>query len=71
MVKKIPTVLVEQTKNPHIVRIWCPFCCKWHYHAGAPQEKHLGHRLADCGNKKSPFRDTGYYLKRRERWKIK
>lgn len=39
-------------------KVWCPYCARWHYHGEVN-----GWRVAHCNNEKSPFKQTGYYLK--------
>jgi hypothetical protein len=54
----IPVLLAEADSKDQW-RAWCPFCIKYHHH------RTEGHRVAHCGSdSNSPFRETGYILKR-------
>ena len=56
--KQTPVVLAWPTESSKQVKVWCPYCQKWHYHGSACE----GHRLPHC-TKNTPFSDTGYDLK--------
>ena len=62
MKKNIPTLLGEKIRRrPAIVsqiKVWCEYCDKYHVH-GFPE----GHRVAHCSNQKSPYLQTGYFIK--------
>ena len=62
MKKNIPTLLGEKIRRrPAIVsqiKVWCEYCDKYHVH-GFPE----GHRAAHCSNQKSPYLQTGYFIK--------
>jgi len=61
---KIPILLAEADGNDKW-RVWCPFCVKFHHHRSME-----GIRAAHChDNPDSPFRETGYILKRHPREK--
>lgn len=47
------------------VKVWCPFCRKWHYHgADEGMRKRKGsHRVGHCHHVGSGFRGTGYYIR--------
>ena len=54
--KKPPVLLAVEAACGQL-KVWCPFCDKWHYH-GYPE----GHRVAHCGDVESPYCKTGYYI---------
>ena len=59
----IPIVECEETKDGSQVFFYCLYCKRKHYHGNVKDEDgNLGHRVAHCINKKSPFLHTGYYL---------
>ncbi len=68
--KSIPVVKVFHKPNPSIkgedlVSFWCSYCQKIHRHGGKVRNKvHYGHRVAHCSNPNSPYKLTGYYMKR-------
>lgn len=39
-------------------KVWCQYCDMWHYHGEVN-----GWRVAHCGDERSPYKKTGYYLK--------
>jgi hypothetical protein len=60
---KLPVVLCEKVapSRPGEVwtwKFWCPFCARYHTHGAG-----YGHRVAHCGDHRSPFYETGYVLK--------
>jgi hypothetical protein len=60
---KIPVLYGRITKSGRQIRVWCPVCKRYHLHGipGGLQESE--HRVAHCIDRKSPYRETGYYLK--------
>jgi len=62
----IPTLRGFVSRDGKIIRIWCPFCNRWHSHGwGADDAAHRNgtHRVAHCHDEKSPFSHTGYFVK--------
>lgn len=64
--RSIPVLLAEPVDASH-VRVWCPYCRRYHTHGGGKDWE--GHRVAHCtGHDEqlrllpSPFRVTGYVL---------
>lgn len=39
--------------------VWCPHCAQWHNHG-----TEAGHVVAHCKDERSPYRETGYYIKK-------
>ena len=62
MKKNIPTLLGEKIRRrPAIVsqiKVWCEYCDKYHVHGFTE-----GHRAAHYSNQKSPYLQTGYFIK--------
>lgn len=60
--------------NPDQVKVWCPFCKKWHIH-GYTEDIKQGkacHRVADCLDCNSPFtKSGGYRIKKLTKAEIK
>lgn len=54
-----PTLLGERF-NEKQLKVWCPFCKKYHIHGYDPEEKEI-RRFAHCKDK-TPFTDTGYII---------
>lgn len=54
---KIPVLAAHESESGNLY-VWCWYCGKWHIHG--PGE---GHRVAHCGDRKSPYAETGYVLK--------
>lgn len=49
------------------VKAWCPYCRKWHLHGYLESDrghKSLGAFRANCMDENSPFKKTGYILKK-------
>jgi len=68
--KDIP-ILIGFLNKLSQLRVWCPYCRKWHIHGGGDEDKGIiTHRCAHCPSEvNSPFKSSGYYikvLKRRE-----
>ena len=40
-----------------MLRFWCPFCKRWHYHGRTD-----GHRVAHCVGQ-TPYKRSGYEIK--------
>ena len=57
--KAIPTVKVFKSNDQKNYVFWCPFCNTFHTHGASA----LGHRVAHCTNKNSPYYEKGYFLK--------
>lgn len=45
-------------------RVWCSWCSVWHLHGQMEAERE--HRVAHCTNPVSPYRRSGYWMKRTE-----
>ncbi|WIG34234.1 hypothetical protein QPL83_00010 (plasmid) [Bacillus toyonensis] len=43
-----------------MLSVWCPYCATWHLHGQGD-----GHRSAQCQNRRSPFIETGYIIKKK------
>ena len=59
--EEIPTVYGKVRKGQSIFR--CEFCKVNHYHGWNKAEEGT-HRVSHCTNPNSPFKHTGYYLKK-------
>ena len=60
-----PLLLGYLTHDRRQVKVWCPFCRRWHYH-GADEDmlNHRGsHRVGHCHHFEFGFRGTGYYIR--------
>lgn len=73
--KVIPVLLAEPVGDGRL-RVWCPYCRPfrrrhrrgaWHFHGTGGSPTILGHRGAHCWTEDSPFLETGYVLRLRER----
>jgi hypothetical protein len=65
MKDKIPVLKCFIEKNGSEVKVWCPFCKKYHCH-GLDHDLENGkksHRSSHCNIDESPFNHGGYYLK--------
>lgn len=51
-------ILVGYPYNEQLA-CWCPYCACYHYHGDVE-----GERVAHCNSPYSPFKKTGYYIKR-------
>jgi len=63
-IRKDGIPIVKAFKIGKSVKFWCPFCNRWHIHGGEPDRQWEGHRVAHCINEQSPYKETGYILKR-------
>lgn len=64
MRKKLPVLMCREVPPRRRGSVaswecWCPFCACYHVHGDGP-----GHRVAHCNDPASPFRNTGYVLKK-------
>lgn len=58
--KHLPVLLgFERSASTNALSVWCPYCCEWHNHG-----KETGHVVAHCIDIDSPFKETGYYIKK-------
>ena len=55
---KTPVLLAYLREDGAGLKVWCPFCRKWHLHGWG-----FGHRIAHCHESASPFQETGYKLR--------
>lgn len=60
-----PLLLGFLTDDRRQVKVWCPFCRRWHYHGAEEQMlNHKGsHRVGHCDQSEFGFRGTGYYIR--------
>lgn len=58
-IRDLPVLAATERNLTGDLSVWCPFCKCWHHH-GAGE----GHRVAHCTNLDSPFRESGYIVKR-------
>ena len=60
-----PLLVGFLTHDRRQVKVWCPFCRKWHYHGvDAGMYKRKGsHRVEHCHLNGSGFSETGYYIR--------
>ena len=58
-------LLVRGRRGELTVRVWCPFCARWHCHGWPPGSKRRAatHRAAHCFSDDSPFKRTGYFIR--------
>ena len=66
MTELIPTLKGFVSRDGKIIRIWCPYCLRWHSHGWGPDDaaRRKGtHRVAHCHDVESAFYKTGYFLK--------
>ncbi len=60
-----PLLVGFLTHDRRQVKVWCPFCRRWHYH-GADEEmitRKGSHRVGHCDYFEFGFRATGYYIR--------
>jgi hypothetical protein len=62
---EIPILVGEITEDKRQIKVWCPYCGKYHFHGcgtrdGGP-DLGEGHRVAHCPPK-SPFYKSGYFI---------
>ncbi|MED1205884.1 hypothetical protein [Heyndrickxia acidicola] len=57
--KEIPVLEAFERNSDGMLSAWCSYCVEFHHH-GAGE----GHRIAHCTNEKSPYKITGYELKK-------
>ncbi len=55
---KTPVLLAYLREDAGGLKVWCPFCRRWHLHGWG-----FGHRSAHCDQIDGPFQATGYKLK--------
>ncbi len=58
MADKIP--LLKGFMDGVLLKVWCPFCKKYHEHGWPTSSVKKSHRVAHCAD--SPFRNGGYYI---------
>jgi hypothetical protein len=63
--KEYPLLVGFLANDGRQVKVWCPFCKKWHYHGvDAGMFKRKGsHRVEHCHPIDSVFSDTGYFIR--------
>lgn len=54
-----PVLLGIERSTDGCFAVWCPYCVEFHRHG-----KEEGHVADHCTNEDSPFKSTGYYIKR-------
>lgn len=52
-------ILLGFPNGKNQLAVWCPYCYRWHYHGNVE-----GSRSAHCQNPYSPFKKSGYIVKR-------
>lgn len=57
--KDYPVLAAFERNAEGMLSGWCPFCQDWHHHGVGE-----GHRVSHCINDNSPFKKTGYMLKK-------
>lgn len=57
--KQYPILLAFEHKKTGFLSVWCPYCCTFHFHGEGE-----GHRSAHCTNPNSPFKESGYVIKK-------
>ncbi|MGR5922830.1 hypothetical protein ACT7CO_01205 [Bacillus pacificus] len=57
--RSLPVLLAYERDESGNLAVWCPYCATWHLHGRGD-----GHRSAHCQNRRSPFIETGYIIKR-------
>jgi hypothetical protein len=63
MNRPIPTIEVEPAGRT-TWRFRCTYCDAYHHHGGpVASDGSLGHRVAHCHDKTSPYMETGYMLR--------
>ena len=64
-IEEYPLLVGFLTQDYRQVKVWCPFCRKWHYHGvDAGMYKRKGsHRVEHCHPTDSVFSETGYYIR--------
>lgn len=50
--------LVALPHAPGLVKVWCKYCRRCHYHS-----PDFGHRVAHCILPSSPYKQTGYIIR--------
>jgi len=64
-IEECPLLVGFLTQDHRQVKVWCPFCRKWHYHGvDADMYRRKGsHRVEHCHHVDSGFYGTGYYIR--------
>ncbi|WP_425343064.1 hypothetical protein [Priestia megaterium] len=57
--REYPILLAVESHPDGRLSAWCPYCIEFHHHGVGE-----GHRQAHCTNEASPFKETGYILKK-------
>ncbi|EEM92710.1 hypothetical protein bthur0013_59400 [Bacillus thuringiensis IBL 200] len=57
--RSLPVLLAYERDESGNLAVWCPYCACWHLHGQGD-----GHRMAHCQNRRSPFKKTGYVIKK-------
>jgi hypothetical protein len=63
--EEYPILVGFLTHDRRQVKVWCPFCRKWHYH-GADEwmyKRKGSHRVGHCHHAGSGFQGTGYCIR--------
>lgn len=63
-IPKLPGFLQNKDTKREVIRVWCSHCCIWHTHGSATDdpERGAGHRRPHCGDRQSPYAETGYTI---------
>lgn len=60
MKNSVPVLLgFNRSKSDNSLMVWCPYCSEWHNHGNEQ-----GHVIAHCTKNQSPFKETGYRIKK-------
>ena len=64
-IEEYPLLVGFLTQDHRQVKVWCPFCRKWHYHGvDAGMYKRKGsHRVEHCHRIGFGFSETGYFIR--------
>ena len=60
-----PLLVGFLTYDRRQVKVWCPFCRRWHYH-GVDEDmlnNKGSHRVGHCDHIEFGFRVSGYYIR--------
>lgn len=57
--RSLPVLIAYERDESGNLAVWCPYCATWHLHGQGD-----GHRSAHCQNRRSPFIETGYIIKK-------
>ena len=70
MSQRMPLLIGDVVSAPRpgdhpTIRVWCPYCHRFHIHGWPNGGRRRSHRVAHCYAEDSPFRETGYNVKPR------